>query len=88
MECNKKVYVLITNQRTAVIEIVAQLGNGPQCCDTDDKDFRIQQSLSLDSQPMTDEHRRACMDVLLQLLQWYAAKGNDFLLNIMTSNKS
>jgi hypothetical protein len=44
--------------------------------------------LLLDSQLLTDEHRREWMDVLLQLLQWYAAKGNDFLLNIMTGTES
>jgi hypothetical protein len=58
MECNKKVYVFITNQRTAVRETVAQLGNWPQSCDTDNKDCGILESLLLDSQLLTDEHRR------------------------------
>jgi hypothetical protein len=35
-----------------------------------------------------DEHKRACMNVSLQLLQYHAAEGDDFILNIMTYDES
>lgn len=37
---------------------------------------------------LMDEHRRAHLDALSQLLQRYTAKGDHFVLNPVTSNKS
>jgi hypothetical protein len=35
-----------------------------------------------------DKHRKKNMAVITQLLQWHAAEGYDFLLNIMTDYES
>jgi hypothetical protein len=47
----------------------------------DDKDFGIPENLSLGS-PTADWAQTGCMDVYLQVFQWHAAKGNDFVAQI------
>jgi hypothetical protein len=88
-ECNKQeVDVLITDQRTAVREIIAQLGTGHNAVMETIKTSGYWKVCHWVPQLLTDKHKRVCMDVLLQLFQWYAAMGNDFLLNIMAGDES
>jgi hypothetical protein len=87
MKCNtQKVDVLIIEDwKVTVMEIIAKFDIGPTAIQEMIKTLRYQKGYChWVPQLLTNEHKQACMDVYLQLFQWHAAKGSDFMLNIMT----